>query len=1225
MINKILLYSTAVLFTISAQHPEVVRGSAHFSKGKKLFEIKTDSSQTYLKWKELNVPKGETLRFVQPSCDSATLNRVLTNPTKILGTLESNGHIFLLNPNGIVVGKEGKVSAQSSLLSTHQIDSPDHYFGKQEMLFTGSGGEIVNLGTIEGVSGNVYLIANQVKNSGCVSAKSGHVAIGCGNKILITPNKSEKLAILTDVESAGLVENSGRLEGKGVTIKAQNNPYSLAIRHTGIIDATEVNSTDSGVFLIAEKARVLVEEKGKILAPGSQVQLLGHEVYLKDESVIDVSSNQGAGSVYIGGGFQGKEPQLLNSKITYMGENAKISANSYESGNGGTIVLWSDGVTGFFGSLSAEAGANCGDGGLIEVSGVENLIPRGKTSTRAPSGKLGMTLYDPTDITISAAATSGGAFVGGVFVPSAGSANILNTDLYSELNSSNVTINTSSAFAGSGDISFTAAFDYNATAGGGGLTLIADQDINVSADTDFTFVLTDNNSMTFTAARDINISDNLLVENLQNFTMTATTGDVNVSTATNLDCNNTVQININAGNNFFIGNSTTLPGQINTGTSGTITITAGNDATILGRIENNINGDISLTATRDVKIGPSTTPTNGQSRSRIGTLFGDVTVIAGRDLILEAGDTNDDAFAQIGFNAPSIDSDIYLTVGRDLTLISATGNTGADDGFALIGHGGSAGNTAGLKEGDIIINSIGRDLTLTARGLTGQTECFTQIGHTHVDDADVVTLRGDIRGPTPGSYVPITGKVTLQGGVEVQAYALIGHGGSNVTGNLFLEGNILIEADEFEINGGVDQDTAAGIGFRTRFSGGSPRTCTISDASVKVKSTGEINLVAGNAGGASGAAFIGGYVNTTSNARFGAIDISEIDVQAGTNLNLLGGLSAANENLAIIGAKTVNTIANPNTSPGTSRSSLTITTGGDFNVTSRNGEAAIVQNGDTPTPGRTFLLNIGRDFLLFGQDEGVLVNAIDTGTINVGRNLSLYSGTEDTTINAESTLNVTASQDILLFGQNFGMTFSEALIHNQSGDLTVKAGRDITLQPFGSIRTEGTGDTAIVVDNRFPSSPSVGPGEFSMNANSSVGSVGGPTLRIFTADRTQNSISDLALINGTTFVPGTLFVDSATEIWQTYFPSSLGGTPFTIFYKNGPSSSSTLPNLITILNEDPRFFFANYEMFWKPFYRYFLLGQLPDSPWPNVNCQVECAQEGDTSCSCPSSLQPYQE
>ena len=65
-----------------------------------------------------------------------------------------------------------------------------------------------------------------------------------------------------------------------------------------------------------------------------------------------------------------------------------------------------------------------------------------------------------TDITISGAATSGGMFAGGVFTPTGPSANILNTDLNTELGSNPVTIDTASAFGGTGNVTVTAPISW---------------------------------------------------------------------------------------------------------------------------------------------------------------------------------------------------------------------------------------------------------------------------------------------------------------------------------------------------------------------------------------------------------------------------------------------------------------------------------------------------------------------------------------------------------------------------------------------------------------------------------------------------------------------------------------------------------------------------------------------------------------------------------------------
>jgi hypothetical protein len=87
--------------------------------------------------------------------------------------------------------------------------------------------------------------------------------------------------------------------------------------------------------------------------------------------------------------------------------------------------------------------------------------------------------------------------------------------------------------------------------------------------------------------------------------------------------------------------------------------------------------------------------------------------------------------------------------------------------------------------------------------------------------------------------------------------------------------------------------------------------------------------------------------------------------------------------------------------------------------------------------------------------------------------------------------------------------------------------------------------------------------------------VGGGLLKIFSARRSQNNIAGVTNINGTTFVPGSYGVDSATEVWSTYYTSSLGNLPFTIFYKEPLLISELLPSILTSL------FIPNFEMLFR--------------------------------------------
>jgi len=63
--------------------------------------------------------------------------------------------------------------------------------------------------------------------------------------------------------------------------------------------------------------------------------------------------------------------------------------------------------------------------------------------------------------------------------------------------------------------------------------------------------------------------------------------------------------------------------------------------------------------------------------------------------------------------------------------------------------------------------------------------------------------------------------------------------------------------------------------------------------------------------------------------------------------------------------------------------------------------------------------------------------------------------------------------------------------------------------------------------------------------------------------RADNSIAGNAIFNGSSFTPGTIFVDSARERWGVYSPAGTATAPFTFFYKNtddsNPQATITTP------------------------------------------------------------------
>ncbi len=307
---------------------------------------------------------------------------------------------------------------------------------------------------------------------------------------------------------------------------------------------------------------------------GGVVHVLGTNIQLLDGARIDTSGAFGGGEVLIGGGFQGKDPDIKNAEHVFVSEDVEVKADALEEGDGGKVIFWGDKSMAYQGSASSRGGPQGGDGGLIEVSG-KRLKFEGRASTAAPRGQTGTLLLDPTNVTITTA-DMGGSFsgcVGGTntFTPDGAATDTINAaTLVGLLNAPcNVTISTvGSGGGGTGAITVSSAVSWSAAST---LTLTAASFVNITAAVTNTSASTGFTAMNFTANG---------VGATTNAGITLATGGVLTASGGNITLNGTSAA-VAAGSHgvFFNG--------------GSITTTAGN-ISVTGLVPAGVNGRIDL-------------------------------------------------------------------------------------------------------------------------------------------------------------------------------------------------------------------------------------------------------------------------------------------------------------------------------------------------------------------------------------------------------------------------------------------------------------------------------------------------------------------------------------------------------------------------------------------------------------------------------------------------------
>ena len=497
-VRRLLLASTALVplgLAPAAANPlngQVVAGSAAVSgTGTANVTVTQTSQNAVINWGTFNIGAGQTTQFVQPNSTATVLNRVTgdPNPSQIFGTLTANGRVFLINPNGVLIGNGAVIDTAGFLATTADIRNDDFMAGRYNFSIPGRpDASIVNLGTITASNaGFAALVAPGVRNSGTITATFGKVGLASANAFsldlygdkLISLGVSDQIAgsvkdVATGQTLKSLVQNDGKLSANGgrveLTAVAARRVVDSVINTSGVIEARSIGRHAGRIVLGAATASSkpagapaqTVKVSGKLSvagrrkgAKGGSIQVTGEDIVLAG-ATLDASGDAGGGKILIGGDTGGGHPGPLVTSIVQaslepgpvptatnvtIDAASTLDASARTSGDGGKVVVWSDGATRFDGAILARGGLLTGNGGFAEVSGYRTLTFNGKVDLGASNGLNGTLLLDPANATIGNVAGPG------VILVSAIEAALLSSD---------VKVTTGTTGSGDGDLTISA-------------------------------------------------------------------------------------------------------------------------------------------------------------------------------------------------------------------------------------------------------------------------------------------------------------------------------------------------------------------------------------------------------------------------------------------------------------------------------------------------------------------------------------------------------------------------------------------------------------------------------------------------------------------------------------------------------------------------------------------------------------------------------------------------
>lgn len=279
--------------------------------------VQQTSNRAVVDWNTFNVGSNATTEFFQPGRNSVIVNRVSdVNPSQINGSLKANGHVIILNPNGIAFGGGSKVDVGGLVASTGTINETEFMnSGAVQLNNLNTGGKIVNDGTITiADSGIAAFVAPDVTNNGVINARLGKVELAAGGDratVDLYGDNLVELALDTSTSKA-IATNKGQINANGgivsMTAVAAAGVVDSVINTGGKIEANTVDLVDGRIILRGQNAKINV-----------QGTVEGSTITADTDRTITVADNTGVIT-----------PITPKTAVTGTSANGSVSLNSGE-------------------------------------------------------------------------------------------------------------------------------------------------------------------------------------------------------------------------------------------------------------------------------------------------------------------------------------------------------------------------------------------------------------------------------------------------------------------------------------------------------------------------------------------------------------------------------------------------------------------------------------------------------------------------------------------------------------------------------------------------------------------------------------------------------------------------------------------------------------------------------------------------------------------------------
>ncbi|MCB1551131.1 MAG: right-handed parallel beta-helix repeat-containing protein [Alphaproteobacteria bacterium] len=418
--------TTAADYTLPV-NPTVVGGTSVISNpaiGE--LHVNQASDRTVINWDSFNIGTDARVQFFQPNTSSLAVNRVVNagiSPTQILGELQANGRVMVLDRNGVLFGPSSHIDVGGIVASSADVLNAQVMAGAPVLdLFNFGTGSVENYGMITAAdSGLVAFVAPTVKNAGVIQANLGKVILAAGNETATVDLYGDGLVSLayTDKNDNLLSENTGMItaeSGKVLMSTAQaKDIVDAVVNLDGVVNATSASLVNGQIVLSAKK--VNIAQTANVAAQSTQVNAknvdlgatIGGAVSGSAETVTVLSDNakinqaisivSNNGTVFVAPGTYHEVVTVNKEGVSLLGAKAGVSVSHPERTVGESIIAPnSPGIVVTSDNVLVDGFLVTGADNAIEVLSADNVIIQNNILNNSAQSGVYVIDSDATDI-----------------------------------------------------------------------------------------------------------------------------------------------------------------------------------------------------------------------------------------------------------------------------------------------------------------------------------------------------------------------------------------------------------------------------------------------------------------------------------------------------------------------------------------------------------------------------------------------------------------------------------------------------------------------------------------------------------------------------------------------------------------------------------------------------------------------------------------------------------